>query len=520
MMARVRTVFAQELTHTLRRPLFWFLVAFLFLMSWGMSDGSVQVSSGDSTVGGTKAWLTSEFSFARFLAVFVILIYSFFLSIASGLTVIRDDEARAGEILHATPLKPGEYVWGKFLGTFAAFLAALGLQLLFTFFFNHVLPNPEMAEMRGPFDLVNYLRPVLVFGLPGLVFFGGVSFYLGERWRRPINVYLFPVAVVLACGVFLWSWSPSWLDPRINRVLMLLDPAGFRWINETWINLDRGARFYNETRIGLDLPFVLSRLAFFGIGVLGVALAQKHVGEIIRGRVREPKRLWRRRQILAGAQNELVPRPLSALGMRVEPAGFFRGLIRVARAEARNLLSTPTIYLFGMLILLQSLLNAIFALGEFQTRLLLTPGQLAISTMNEEVSTTLMLCLLLLFYTTESLERDRSNGLSALSYSAAIPTSSILFGKALANSLVGAVVLIAAFLGCAIALLVQGRVTMSARPFLLVWGLLLLPTLLLWTSFVTCVQAITKERFVTYGIALGVFHAAALHPKIDENRRG
>ncbi len=58
MMSRARTVFVHELAQTLRRPLFWFLVFLVLLMSWGMSTGDVQIASGDSTVGGTKAWLT------------------------------------------------------------------------------------------------------------------------------------------------------------------------------------------------------------------------------------------------------------------------------------------------------------------------------------------------------------------------------------------------------------------------------------------------------------------------------
>ncbi|HVG09134.1 MAG TPA: ABC transporter permease subunit [Thermoanaerobaculia bacterium] len=501
-MVRARTVFAQELAHTLRRPLFWFLVFLVLLMSWGMSTGDVQIASGDSTVGGTKAWLTSEFSFAFVLVALVTLLYSFFLSIAAGMAVIRDDDFRMGEMLHATPLRPGEYVWGKFLGILTAFLAVLGLHILFTAFFNHVMPNPEAAEIRGPFELMNYLRPAVVFALPALIFFAGISFYLGERLRRPMSVFLFPVAVLLFCGFFLWDWSPTWLDPRINRVLMLIDPGGFRWLNETWLKLDRGARFYNETRIGLDLPFVLSRLAFLGLGLLGVVLARRHLDATVRGRAREPRRLRRRRQTLAQpADFVALPRPLAALAMRIRPTGFLGGLLRVARTEARNLLSTPAVYVFDVLILLQTIGNATLALGAFQTKLLLTPGQLAVASLNP---LTMMLCLLLMFYTTESLERERSTGLAALAYSAPIPTASILFGKALANSLVGVIVTAAAYLGCVIVLLIDGKVAPSPGPFLLIWGLLLVPTLLLWTSFITCVQAVTGQRFATYGVGLGV----------------
>jgi hypothetical protein len=52
-LARTRLVFLQELLHTVRRPLFWFLILLLVLTTWGFSEGSFQIQSGDTTVGGT-----------------------------------------------------------------------------------------------------------------------------------------------------------------------------------------------------------------------------------------------------------------------------------------------------------------------------------------------------------------------------------------------------------------------------------------------------------------------------------
>jgi ABC-2 type transport system permease protein len=502
-LARARAVFALELAHTFKRPLFWFLVAILLLMTWGFSTGDVTIGSGDSSVGGTRGWITSEFNFAFLIAMLVTLIYAFFASIASGLAVISDDEARMGEILHATPLRPSEYVWGKFLAIVAGFLGVLGIHLLLTFFFNHVVPNPEAPEIRGPFDPVNYLRPVLIFALPTLIFYLGVAFFLGERWRRPLTVFLFPTALLLGCGFFLWDWAPTWLDPRINRALMLIDPAGFRWLNETWLKLDRGAEFYNTVPIGLDAPFVISRIAFFVLGLAGVALAQRHLATHLQGAAAGGSgwRLfgrWRRE-----AREEAVDAslPLADLRARTRGVGLFPGVAAVAGTELRNLLASPGLYLFGALILLQTFGTSLLALGAFQTELLLTPGLLAVRAMN---TLSFLLCSLLMFYTVESLERERSTGLAPITFSSPARTASFLFGKALANSAVGVLLVLATFIGCAIALLVQGTVGLDLRPFLLVWGLLLVPTFLVWTSFVIAVQAIGGQRFLTYGAGLAV----------------
>lgn len=508
-LARTRVIFSQELAGTLKRPQFWWLLALLLFMAWGLSTGSMQISSGDASVGGKKAWITSEFSFAFSLAMLMAILYSFYGSIAAGMAVVTDDELKISEMLHSTPLRPGEYVWGKFLALLACFLAALGIQVLFAIFFNHVLPNPDAVEIRGPFELTNYLRPVVVFALPALLFYLGVAFFLGERWRRPVTVFLFPIAMMILCGFFLWNWAPTWLDPAVNRALMLVDPGGVRWLSETWLKLDRGAEFYNKTRIGLDTPFVLSRLVFAALGLLGVVLAKRHLAAHLQGETTsEPRRRLFRRQTRARAEEApangtvlAFPRPLGELGMRNTEPGLVRSAALVAGTELRNTMAAPGLYLFGALILVQTLGSSLLDLGAFQTELLLTPGLTAVRSFN---TLSFLLCLLLMFYTIESLERERSTGLAAISFSTPVRTASLLFGKVLANSMVGLVMVVATFLGCALAILVQGTVPLSLSPYLLVWGLLLTPTLIVWTSFVLAVHAVGGQRFLTYSLGLGV----------------
>ena len=212
----------------------------------------MRIQSGDATVGGTKAFITSEFAVAMQLAVVTMLFYGFFIAVAAGMTVIQDEQWRLGELIHATPLRPGEYIWAKFAAVLAGCLIILGIHLAAMVFFNHVLPNAEAQEIRGPLLALNYLKPALLFSVPTIVFLAGVSFAVGEWTRRPVLVFLLPVAIVLVDGFFLWEWSPSWLDPRINDALMWIDPSGFRWLNETWLKVDRGVSFYNTAAIPLD----------------------------------------------------------------------------------------------------------------------------------------------------------------------------------------------------------------------------------------------------------------------------
>ena len=65
--------------------------------------------------------------------------------------------------------------------------------------------------------------------------------------------------------------------------------------------------------------------------------------------------------------------------------------------------------------------------------------------------------------------------------------------------------MLAALVGCAIVLAIQGKVPFALGPFALVWGLLLLPTFFLWTTFVARdASRSPSNRYATYAIGLAV----------------
>jgi ABC-type Na+ efflux pump permease subunit len=494
---RLIRVFIQECGQYLRRPLIWILIFVVGLVAWGMSNGNLRISSGDSMVGGDKAWITSEFAVAQVLTLVCFLLYPFFIAVTAGMTIIRDDELKVGELIHATPLTAGEYVWGKFLAALVTFFFILAAQVGVMIFFNHEMPNEKAQEMRGPFELINYIRPTVVLVLPAFVFVAGICFAIGEWTRKTILLFVLPVALLLVCGFFLWEWFPTWLDPRIDSVLMWLDPTGFRWMNSTWLKIDRGVAFYNHAPIAFDTPFLLSRLVLVFAGLAAVVVSQIHFAATLRG----SRRVGRSRVTKPEALTSLRPgATLADLAMRSGVPGFLRGIYLVVRVELRELRSQPGLYLFVPLFLIQTIGTNLIALGAFDTPLLVTPGTLAVGSMS---SLTLLVCLLLLFYTVESIERERLTRLASIHFATPIRTSALLFGKALANSVVGVVILLTTLVACLAVLLIKGRVPIEIWPFALTWGLLLVPTYIAWTAFITMLLAVTNNRYATYGLGLG-----------------
>ncbi|HXY34179.1 MAG TPA: hypothetical protein VEI07_08120, partial [Planctomycetaceae bacterium] len=127
--SRFYRVFRLDFLYSFRRPLFWFLILIILFTSWGLSFGFLQIQTGDSRVGGTKAWITSEFAVGQMLIIVVFLFYGFFMAVAAGMPVIRDEELKISELLRSSSLTVGEYVWGKFSAVLIAFFGVLALHL-------------------------------------------------------------------------------------------------------------------------------------------------------------------------------------------------------------------------------------------------------------------------------------------------------------------------------------------------------------------------------------------------------
>ena len=155
MNARVFEIFRQEFTHNLRRPMFWVQIAILALMAYGLANGNSRIQSGDARVGGEKAWMTSEFAMIQLRILLISVCYVFFISDTTGTSIISDDEQKFGELLHATPLKPQEYVWGKFLAVLMSFFGVLFVHLGITIAFHHLMPHGANAEAFCPVALMN-----------------------------------------------------------------------------------------------------------------------------------------------------------------------------------------------------------------------------------------------------------------------------------------------------------------------------------------------------------------------------
>jgi ABC-2 type transport system permease protein len=493
---RLGLVAGLDLQESLRRPLFLIFAALMAWNGWMMSRGSWIFRSIDTSLGGSKAWADSEFQTTYVYGLISFFMISFFVAVAAGMPLIRDTETGIGDLLHSSPLRPGEYVWGKFLAALLSAFAAVAVLPVSTGLLTHLLPDPGNPEIYGPFHLMSYVRPLLVFLVPAVVFTAGVTFAIGRWTGRPILVFLFPVLVFLLYNNFLWRVYPPRMSEGLSDVLRYIDPSGFRWLKESWLLTDRGITFYNTRPVAYDAPFLLSRVGFVLFGLLFVDLSRRHFTR----RLRRPARSRQAAApaVHAGAVEEA--RPLSSLAMGSRPPGFLSGSLAVARFELQELRSQPGLYIFIPFILLfMYILYRDARSPGFLSAILWTPGVAAIQQLP---FLTVALGLLFLFYTVESLEREAATGTAPVFHATPVATGAVVAGKALANLAVLEVALLGAFLVAAAVMLEQGKVAVQVWPFLVVWGLLLTPTMIVWIAFVAAVHSLTRSRYTTYGLGI------------------
>ncbi|MFM8933003.1 MAG: hypothetical protein ACKOS8_14140, partial [Gemmataceae bacterium] len=442
-LSRIWTLAWSDIRLAWRKPLPVVMLALLGLLLFGLSAGNVTIGlGGGGDIGGKKTWLNAETSLAFQDLIFLGLILPFFASVQCGLALANDEDRKLDRVLLSTPLSAGEYATGRFLGSLVPLLGVLAIYLTLQILFTEFYPRGK-SDVLGPFAAAHYLRPLVLYTLPLLLFTAGTALFLGTLTGQAVLVFAVPTVLVIGGALFLWDFSPAWLPEWVNKGLQWCDPAGVRWFLATFLKEPRGADYLNGASTVPEIPMLASRLALAGLGLALVPLS----GALVQRRVRGQSP---RVDLASLPSSDLSRQTNEDWSRRAMPecvqqgAGFLATTRAFLGLELRSLIRSPGIWIFGPLIILQVVTMGLFRQGPFDTFLLATPGSLAGSSFN---TLTLLLVLLILYYSVESLIREQRHGLSGLVNSSPAPTGAILTGKVLANGALACVIAFGAFLG-------------------------------------------------------------------------
>ncbi|MEM6647548.1 MAG: ABC transporter permease subunit [Bacteroidota bacterium] len=493
---RLWTIAQHEFRRHLLSPVLWVLLVLIAVLTASLNP-TTMIPSDATAVGGVRAFANSPYALGQFFALTGLFCYPFFAAILAGFSVIRDDEARVTEVLHSTPLTPAEYVLGKFLGVVLVLLVAMALHLGASMFIIEALPGSGLA--RGPFALGHYIGPFLLFALPGILLCAALAFAAGEYTRKAMAVYAVPIVYFMGVIGFMWMWNPPGLPDAINQVLMLLDPSSLRWQRQTFFMVDRGVAFYNTAPLELSGTLVLNRALVLGLTAGAVAYAVRHYRETLGGERAKSTKGAKPATSGVSAATLLHGQPLRSLGMVSAAPGWFSSMWTIARAEMRELRGQPVLYLL--------LLFCGYTVLEFGTvggsvlgaAVVLTGGRVAVQAI---IVLTILLSLVLVFYTVETLHRERTTRTEAILFALPFRTSAFLVGKAVANAAVVTLMLVLCMALAIVRLLTQPVGSADLGALVFVWSVVLFPTFLVWSAFMTMVAASTRSRYVAYVLGL------------------
>ena len=501
---RFITIASHEFRTLTRSPLFWIQIVLVTLISLSLNPTAMIPSSETAGSSDTSLFNNSRYAIAQFFSLSGFFIYTFFLSILAGLSVIRDDEANISALLNSTPLTSQEYLWGKFTGILAAIGLLLALHITIHMLNMQFGSIDDPALTRGPFQPGNYIIPALLFAAPGMILCAGLAFAAGEWTRKPMAVYAVPTVLFIVTIQYFFNTPQDSIPVFLNQLLLIGDPSGVRWLMQSVFEIDRGSSFYNSAPLTMDAMFVMNRILIITLPLLAVTGAVWHHRKTaVQGKRQRSWMFWRKNTTDQTTQNDAQSfLQVKTLGMSSHTPSFFASLWHITRIEAYILLRQPVLYLLilftiGMVMEMATEAGS----GPFGARAILSSGSMAVATI---AIASFLICLLLLFYAVESYQREKSTQFESILYASPFRTGALLLGKSLALFFICAAVLLVLSLFIIANLMGQQDASTELMPLFIIYGLLMMPTFFFWNAFIVAITAIVRNRYAIYGVCLMV----------------
>jgi len=248
-------IFLLEIKKNLKSPAFYiFFVIFIFVsIIFTMTTDPYTQFMG---IAHGKEWHNSPIIIAQILTRLGVL-GLLFTMIIIGRSVAKDFEVNIHELIFTRPISKFQYLGGRFFGSFLANLAIflaviLGFEIGIAFL---------DAEYSGPYQVGEYLLPLLFMIIPNLLLMGGIMFSLATITRNMIATYLAAIAflaIYAIIGVMLHR-----MDNETLKVL--LDPFGITALtvnSKYWTVAEM-----NSLLMPINTTFLMNRVIWLTVSI-------------------------------------------------------------------------------------------------------------------------------------------------------------------------------------------------------------------------------------------------------------
>lgn len=475
----MREIASFEIRYHLRQPLFYICTAIFFLLTFGaITTDSVQIGGAIGNVNRNAPFVIMQIG----LVMSVIGVFVTTAFVANS--VQRDFEHRTWSVFFSSPIRPADYLLGRFAGaSTVAFLVFIGV--IAAIMIGSRMPWLE-PERIGPFMPLPYVFTLLVLILPNVLLSAAIFFSLAALTRSMFATYAGVAAFFVAYAI-----SANIISDMENEfVASLLDPFGlaaFSVATKYWTVFER-----NNSVLSLDGALLMNRLVWLGISAAVLAVTLKRF-EFTAVRIKGK----RRRRLVEDTEAVVPAIDLAPARAKQEfsRSGAWRQFMTQYRMEILGIVrSTPF-----LVILFLASLNVVGSSTALE-QLFGTDVYPVTGLMLQLIQSSFLLFVLIImtFYSGELVFRERSLELDEV-YDA-LPAPSWVFWSSKLAALISSVVLLlaAAMLTSMMVQLAYGY--QNLQPLLYVQGLFLavgVPFALVAVLALTF-QVLTNNKYVGF----------------------
>lgn len=328
-----------ELYYRLRRPATWIYFGLMFLLAFaGVAWDNISIGGGTGQVKENAPAVI-----ASMMVILTAIPGLFFASAILGVPVLRDFEHKTDSMLFTTPMRKGQYLWGRFLGSFLIVLLVFS-GMIWGLMLGAVMPWLD-ADKFLPFTFWHYLQPFLVWVIPNALISGALFFMGGTLSRRLL--WVFVQGVLLLTLYIITGDIASELDNR--NLSILLDPFGINAVNvftQYWTVAER-----NSLTVPLAGMVLANRVLWLALGLGALGLTYWRFTYTLTGTRSRQRRKARPAEAAPSlAPHWTLPPVTLTQGLRTNLLRI-AGLARIYFAEIVKSLPFIAITFFGMVML-------------------------------------------------------------------------------------------------------------------------------------------------------------------------
>jgi ABC-2 type transport system permease protein len=476
-------VAAFEFRYQLRQPAFWVIALVFGLLAFG-AVASENISLG----GGGNVHKNAPFALAQIHLIFTI----FFMLASTAIVanvVVRDTSTGFGPLIHATRVSKFDYLYGRFLGAFAAValcFTSVGLGNLLGTLMPWVDP-----ETLGAFRPGDYVQAYLVMGLPGLFLTSALFFTLATVTRSMMATYVGVVAVFI---LYLIADSVLGQKPELETVMAWVEPFGaaaFGLATKYWTVAEK-----NALTAPLDGILLANRLLWTGVSCLILALAYglfQPAGRGAKAGKADTLRALTEKATAAPADRRTGDLPRPTYGLR---SGLAQ--LRSRTAFEMALIFRSPAYLVLIALALAFGIITLFFTGEIFGTPVLLVTRVVITALSGAFG--LISIIVAIYYSGELVWRDRERKVHEIIDASATPDWTFLIPKTLALALVLISTLLVGVVAGVVVQTIKGYTDYEFDKYLFWYVLPGSVFFILLAVLAIFIQALSPNKFVGWAI--------------------